>query len=99
MPQMHRAMELMAPCRGPISRALLVPTAWLHAPMATPSATGSVTWNTLAKKGASMAPSIPVTQTAAAVRPGRPPELSEMLTAMAVVTLLGSRELMRVASA
>ena len=40
IPHTQMAMELMAPWRGPISRALEVPTAWLLAPMATPSATG-----------------------------------------------------------
>ena len=36
IPQIQMAMELMAPWRGPISRALEVPSAWLQAPMATP---------------------------------------------------------------
>ena len=51
MPHTQRAIELIAPWRAPISMALEVPRAWLHAPMATPSATGSVTWNSLAKRG------------------------------------------------
>lgn len=73
IPHTQMAMELMAPWRGPISRALEVPTAWLLAPMATPSATGSVMRKHLANRGASMAPSTPVMTTAAAVMPGMPP--------------------------
>lgn len=73
MPQTHSAIELIAPCSSPISIALLVPTAWLVAPMAMPSATGSVIWNSLAKTGARIAPSTPVIMTAAAVRPDKPP--------------------------
>ena len=99
MPQTHSAIELIAPCSSPISIALLVPTAWLVAPMAMPSATGSVIWNSLAKTGARIAPSTPVIMTAAAVRPDKPPVPSAMLTAIAVVTLLGSREFSRTLSA
>ena len=44
--------------------ALEVPRAWLQAPMATPSATGSVMRNSLAKRGAKIAPTTPTTSTA-----------------------------------
>lgn len=44
------------------------------------------------QKGARTAPSIPVMTTAAAVMPGIPPPLSEIPSAMAVVTLLGSMD-------
>ena len=40
-PHTPMAMLLMAPCTSPISRALLVPRAWLQAPVAMPWATGS----------------------------------------------------------
>ena len=42
IPQTQSEMELIAPWILPISKAFIVPMAWLQAPMATPSATGSV---------------------------------------------------------
>lgn len=92
IPQTQSEMELIAPWILPISKAFIVPMAWLQAPMATPSATGSVILKCLARKGARTAPSIPVMTTAAAVMPGIPPPLSEIPSAMAVVTLLGSMD-------
>ena len=92
IPHTQMAMELMAPWSSPISMALVVPRAWLQAPMASPSATGSVMRNHLANRGAHTAPVIPAIATAAAAIPWMPPRLSAMPTAMAVVTLLGSRE-------
>lgn len=46
---------LMAPSSSPISRAFVVPTAWLHVPMATPLAMPSRTRNRRAMSGVSIA--------------------------------------------
>ena len=66
MPHTQMAIELMAPWSSPISMALVVPSAWLHAPVASPCATGSVTRNHLANRGANTAPTTPASTTAAA---------------------------------
>lgn len=76
MPHTQMAMELMAPWSSPISMALVVPSAWLHAPVASPCATGSVTRNHLANRGANTAPTTPASTTAAAAMPAAPPRLS-----------------------
>lgn len=76
MPHTQMAMELMAPWSSPISMALVVPRAWLHAPVASPCATGSVTRNHLANRGANTAPTTPASTTAAAAMPAAPPRLS-----------------------
>ena len=86
------AMPLIAPSVSPISTALLVPTAWLAVPIATPAATGFFTRNALISKGANMEPKIPVMITAATVTGTIPPCCLEISIAIGVVTDLGSIE-------
>ena len=57
----------MAPSSSPISRAFVVPTAWLQVPMATPLAMRLFTRKIFDMSGAKMAPRIPVMMTAATV--------------------------------
>lgn len=81
----------MAPSISPSSTALEVPTAWLHVPMETPAAAGSLTLKILISTGLITAPRMPVITTAATVMDGMPE--SWLLTSMAigVVTDLGIR--------
>ena len=83
---------LMAPSSSPISSAFVVPTAWLHVPMATPLAMPSRTRNRRAMSGAVMAPRMPVTMTAATVMDVTPPSCSDTAMAMGVVTDLGMND-------
>ena len=58
---------------SPISRAFVVPTAWLHVPMATPLAMRLFTRKIFDMSGAKMAPRMPVMMTAATVMDVMPP--------------------------
>ena len=90
------AIPLIAPSISPISIALEVPSAWLAVPIATPAATGFFTRNSLIRAGASIAPTIPVTTTAATVTDTMPPCCSEIPIAIGVVTDLGRREAVKI---
>ena len=92
IPDIPIAIPLIAPSTSPISNAFAVPSAWLHVPIATPAAIEFPTRNNLISDGASIAPTIPVTTTAATVMDSYPPSPAETSIAIGVVTDLGSRE-------
>ena len=82
----------MAPSSSPISRAFVVPTAWLQVPMATPLAMRLFTRKIFDMSGAKMAPRMPVMMTAATVMDVMPPSCSDTAMAMGVVTDLGMND-------
>ncbi len=82
----------MAPSSSPISSAFVVPTAWLHVPMATPFAMRLFTRKILVISGAKMAPKMPVMMTAATVIDVMPPSSCDTAMAIGVVTDFGMNE-------
>ena len=82
----------MAPSSSPISSAFVVPTAWLHVPMATPFAMRLFTRKIFDISGAKMAPRMPVIITAATVMDVMPPSSCDTAMAMGVVTDFGMND-------
>ena len=98
IPENDRAMLLIAPMSSPSSRAFDVPTTWLAVPIATPWATRLLTANIFIMRGARMFPATPVKRRAVTVIERIPPSVSDIATAIGVVTLLGMSDDVSVSS-
>ena len=83
---------LIAPSSSPISRARTVPIACAAAPMAKPTAAGSLIRNKRQSDRAQILPKIPVTIIAATVNVGIPPSSPDRAMPIAVVIDLGNSE-------
>lgn len=88
----------MAPSVSPISKALLVPTAWEAVPRETPLAIGWLIFKTLNTVGPTTAPIIPERTMARTVIDEVPPKLLVISIPIGVVTLFDNKETVKLLS-
>ena len=98
IPENGIAIPDIAPISSPSSSAVTVPSAWEELPIAIPEATGSSSFRSFMRTGASMLPNKPESIRAHTVIPGIPPRDSDMASAIGVVTDFGTSEAVSLSS-